>query len=246
MGRFNGKVALVTGAASGIGAAIVARLLEEGASVASTDLTAPESAPDSAPMPLSLDVTREADWIAAIDAILARHGQIDVLVNNAGISATQPQPIRDTSLEDWRRVNAVNLDGVFLGMKHAMRAMQGKGGSIVNIASMLSFIAIPDSAAYCASKGGVLQLTRAGALEGAAMTPQIRVNSIHPGYVETPLLSKRLAQRPGLRETLTAQTPLRRLARPEEVASVCCYLASDEAGYATGAALTIDGGFTIR
>lgn len=243
MTQLTGKIALVTGAASGIGAAIVTRLLAEGATVVATDLTIP-------PKPkfefLRLDTGSEMAWITAIDATCQKHGRLDILINNAGISAASPTPIRDVTLEDWQKVMSVNLDGVFLGMKHAMRAMDGIGGSIVNIASMLSFIAIPDSAAYCASKGGVLQLTRAGALEGALMRPAVRVNSVHPGYVETPLLSARLGQRPGMEDRLTGLTPLGRLALPEEVASAVTYLASDEASYMTGSAMTIDGGYMIQ
>ena len=243
MAQLTGKIALVTGAASGIGAAIVARLLAEGAIAIASDLSI---SPGAETEFLHLDTADEGSWITAIDSVCGKHGRLDILVNNAGISAATPTPIRDVALQDWQKVMSVNLDGVFLGMKHAMRAMEGKGGSIVNIASMLSFVAIPDSGAYCASKGGVLQLTRAGALEGAAMRPPVRVNSVHPGYVETPLLAARLAQRPGMEDRLRGQIPLGRLARPEEVASAVTYLASEEAGYMTGSALTIDGGFVIQ
>lgn len=246
MGRLAGRRAIITGAGSGIGAAIATRLLAEGAQVLLTDLTAPVLGADVQGSSMALDVTREADWEGVIAATLADWGGLDILVNNAGISAPVPGAIRDVTLQDWQRIMAVNLDGVFLGMKHALRAMDGRGGSIVNLASMLSFIAIPNSPAYCASKGGVLQLTRAGALEGAAMVPPVRVNSVHPGYVETPLLAHRLQQRAGLQEQLTGQTPLGRLGRPEEVAAAVAYLVSDDAAYTTGAALTVDGGFVIR
>ena len=246
MTRLKGRVALVTGAASGIGAAIVDRFLAEGARVLATDIAALPQQEGDRLKHLRLDAAAEEDWIAAIRAAREELGPLDILVNNAGISSARSAPVQDFDLAEWRRVMAVNLDGVFLGMTHAMRAMQGRGGSIVNIASMLSFAAIPDSPAYCASKGGVLQLTRAGALDGAALVPPVRVNSVHPGYVDTPLARFRFDQISGARERIEGQTPLGRLAAPAEIAAAVAFLASDDASYVTGSALIVDGGYTVR
>lgn len=243
MKKFAGKTALVTGAASGIGKATAALLREEGACVVSTDIAISEQNPEPAHLELNHDTASESDWERVIERTINAFGGIDILINNAGISAKQPGPIRQIELSDWRQVMAVNLDGVFLGMKHAMRAMDGSGGVIINIASILSFAAIPNSAAYCASKGGVLQLTRAGALEGAQMSPVVRVNSVHPGYIETPLVGIRFGQQPEMRTRIESQTPLNRLGQPEEIARTVGFLASDDASYATGAAFTIDGGY---
>lgn len=244
MKRFAGKIALVTGAQSGIGAATAALLRAEGAQVAATDImTKEESVDQDNHLSLPHDAASERDWERVIARTIEVYGGLDILINNAGISAKEPGPIKDISLDDWRHVISVNLDGVFLGMKHGMRAMDGRGGSIVNIASILSFVAIPNSAAYCASKGAVLQLTRAGALEAARMSPAIRVNSVHPGYIETPLVGFRFDQNPAMRSKIEKQTPLNRLGKPEEIAKTVAFLASDDASYATGAAFTIDGGF---
>jgi NAD(P)-dependent dehydrogenase (short-subunit alcohol dehydrogenase family) len=155
------------------------------------------------------------------------------------------KPLVDLTLEDWRRVTAVNLDGVFLGVKHAARVMaHAGGGAIVNVSSMLAFVGTPNAAAYCAAKAGVANLTRAAALELAASG--IRVTSVHPGYVETPLLQSRLDAAPDRRATLERLTPAGRLAAPEEIASAILYLASDEARFMTGTGLLIDGGYTAQ
>lgn len=245
-GRLEGKIALVTGGASGIGAAVVARFLSEGARVVATDITdIPEAATDRL-IPMRQDTRNEDDWLATIEHISASLGPLDILVNNAGISAEKSTGIADTSLEAWRRVLSVNLDGVFLGLKHGMRAMSGRGGAIVNVGSVHSFVAIPNSAAYCASKGGVLMLTKAAALEGAALPSPVRVNSIHPGYVDTPLLQSRMAQDPDRLAKVTSATPLQRLARPDEIAAALMSLVTDEASFITGTALCIDGGYTSR
>ena len=245
MGRLDGKIALITGSASGIGAACVDRFLAEGARVVATDV-APQQSSSDACLTLEHDVGDEAAWQAVLHRTTERFGGIDILVNNAGISARVPGPISEIALEDWRRVIGVNLDGVFLGIKHAMRAMSGRGGAIVNMGSVHSFVAIANSAAYCASKGGVLLLSKAAALEGAAMKPPVRVNSVHPGYVATPLVDARTKQRPGMRTVIEENTPLGRLARPEEIATVVLNLVTDDGSYVTGSAVTVDGGFTAR
>jgi NAD(P)-dependent dehydrogenase (short-subunit alcohol dehydrogenase family) len=242
-GRLSGKVAIVTGASSGIGRAVAELFAAEGARVLGTDITPPAVEIKGCDCLLH-DVSNEADWRAIVDAARSRQGRLDILVNNAGISASVALPLADVSFEDWRRVLAVNLDGVFLGMKHAMKAMAGAGGAIVNVASVHGFVAAPNTAAYSASKGGVTMLTKVGAVEGARMAPPVRVNSVHPGYVETPLVAARFAERPERRGHVEQATPLGRLATPNEVASAVLYLASDEAAYVTGSALTVDGGYT--
>ncbi|MER2535604.1 MAG: glucose 1-dehydrogenase [Rhizobiaceae bacterium] len=243
--RLNGKVALVTGGASGIGLAAVRRFEAEGASVVAADIRPDGPARTPTLLPVTLDVADEQGWISAVAAAEAEFGRLDILVNNAGIGV--PGPIVDLSLADWRRVMAVNLDGVFLGIKYAVPAMRrAGGGAIVNVSSMLGHVAVAGAAAYCASKGGVALLTKAAALELAADGGNIRVNSVHPGYVETPLLQGSLDRNPARREKITAQTPIGHLGRVDDVASAILYLASDEAAFVTGAGLVVDGGYTAQ
>ena len=187
------------------------------------------------------DVTEGSDVAAMVDAARAAFGGLHVMVNNAGIDGTMG-PIADCSEENFDRVIAVNLKGVFLGMKHALPVMvAGGGGSVVNIASAAGLVGFPMLPAYCASKGGVVQLTRAGALEYAAAG--VRVNAICPGVIDTPLTA---GIDPGMTDAATAMTPLGRLGRPSEIAALAVFLASDESSYMTGAAVSIDGGFTTH
>ena len=242
-GRLEGKVAIVTGAASGIGRATAETFAAEGACVVASDV-APMAEGGTEWLTVRHDVADESHWVAVFAAAQARFGMVDILVNNAGISAAVPVPVSEVTLDDWRRVLSVNLDGTFLGMKHAMGAMAERGGAIVNVASVHGFVAAPNTAAYSASKGGVTMLTKVGAIEGARLPFPIRVNSVHPGYVETALVAARFAQRPDRRHQVEQATPLGRLATPKEVAAAILYLASDEAAYVTGSALTVDGGYT--
>jgi 3(or 17)beta-hydroxysteroid dehydrogenase len=243
--RLQGKVALVTGGASGIGLATARRFAAEGAQVVATDIDVSGLTPSERLAPLKHDVADEDGWREAVRAAEARFGRLDILVNNAGIGV--PGPIVDLSLADWRKVMAVNLDGVFLGIKHAVPAIRrAGGGSIINISSMLGHVATVNAAPYCASKGGVALLTKAAALEMAAEGGTIRVNSIHPGYIETPLLQSRLDADPARRARITAQTPIGHLGRTEDVASTAVFLASDESAFMTGSALVIDGGYTAQ
>lgn len=242
--RLKGKIAIVTGAASGIGRAIAERFHAEGASVIVADLEVDEAFSGENRASVRLDVTRERDWEETMGAVVQKFGTPDILVNNAGISGKTALLIKDLSLADWQRVLSVNLDGAFLGTRAALRAMAGTGGSIINIASIHSFVAAAGTAAYSASKGGLTMLTKVAAVEGAASEVQIRVNSLHPGYIETPLLTARFSQAPDRRDAVLAATPARRLGQPEEVASAALYLASDESAFTTGASLTLDGGYT--
>src|SRR4051794_13733993 len=182
-----GKVALVTGAASGVGAATAARLADAGYTVVLTDIEPVGDIVDGA-LCLEQDVTDEADWERVIASVLEAHGRLDVLVNNAGVG--HAGPVTKTSLEEWRRVMAVNLDAVFLGTKHAVRAMQrgGEGGSIVNVSSATGLMPAPFLSTYCASKGAVSPFTKAVALECAG--DSIRVNAVLPGPVRTPIWDK--------------------------------------------------------
>ena len=254
-GRVAGKVALITGAAEGIGAASARALGAEGAKLVLTDINdngvkafaAELERSGVSAIGLGHDVTDEAAWEAAMAAALSRFGKLDVLVNNAGIAFVGPT--EETTLADWRRMLAVNLDGVFLGTKHAIRAMKGKGGSIINISSILGIDGAATAAAYCASKGGVRLLTKAVALECGEAGNGIRVNSIHPGYIHTSMFDSDIAAFGSLEakmKKVSALHPIGRIGQPEEVAAGILFLASDESSFMTGSELVIDGGYTAR
>jgi len=257
MQRFEDKVALVTGAARGIGAAIAHRLASEGALVWVTDCDAPGAAAlaaeiGTAARPLALDVRDESAWVAVMAAVRARDGRLDVLVNNAGITGHHdgagPQDPEHVSLADWRAVHAVNLDGVFLGCKHAIAAMRPqRRGAIVNISSRSGLVGIPGAAAYASSKAAVRNHSKTVALWCAGQGLAIRCNSVHPGAILTPIWEAMLgdgdtAARAAKLAALVQDTPLKRFGTPEEVAAMVAYLASDEAGYVTGSEFDIDGG----
>jgi len=251
MGRVQGKIALVTGGASGIGHAIAELLAEEGATVIVADLASrqPEKAVSALRQRGSfrvLDVTREDDWIAATDALVSEFGRLDVLVNNAGIALLKD--IETTTVEEWRSLMAVNLEGVFLGCKHAVRVMKGNGaGSIVNMSSVAGIIGHGGLPAYCASKAGVRLLTKSVALHCARKGYNIRCNSVHPSFADTPMLQTMVASARNPEKTLAlyrAAAPLGRLARPFDVAQTVLFLASDESTFTTGAELVVDGGLT--
>lgn len=267
-GRVFGKVALVTGAASGIGRATVLRLAAEGATVVATDidtLGGEETArlaraTGGRAMFMAHDVASEADWRDVIDTVIAAHGALHVLVNNAGIALAG-----DTfamSHEEWRRQLAVNLDGVFLGVKHGVPLMsRSGGGSVVNVSSVAGLIGTPGLAGYSASKGGVRLFSKSVALECARARNGVRVNSLHPGIIDTPIWRtnarvrptgsggmvaglKRLWRRAVLGMAGRAGAPLGHAGTAVDVANGILYLASDESRYVTGSELVIDGGLT--
>jgi 3(or 17)beta-hydroxysteroid dehydrogenase len=238
------KAALVTGGASGIGRATAVRLADAGFRVIVTDVDPAGRqvvADIAGAVFVEHDVTDESSWERAIATVLDVHGRLDVVVNNAGIPYVRA--VTDTTLAEWRALMAVNLDGVFLGTKHGVRAMRrhGDGGSIVNVSSAAGLVGSPLSSAYCASKGAVRLFSKAVALECASEA--IRVNSVHPGAVRTPIWAK-VGVSPELQVAVGAASPLGRMAEPEEVADAIVYLASDASRYVTGSELVIDGGFT--
>ncbi len=189
------------------------------------------------------DVADEDGWRTIVARLERDYGRLDVLVNNAGFGWLKN--ITDTALEDWRRLMAVNVDGVFLGMKHCIPLMaRGGGGAIVNMSSMYGTVGNAGTSAYCASKGAVTMMTKAVALECAEANNGIRVNSIHPGYVTTPSVAETLTSEQV--NALRALHPLNRLADPQEIARATLFLASSDASFMTGAALHVDGGFTAR
>lgn len=250
MYRLTDKTCLVTGAARGIGAAIATAFADEGADVIVTDIdtaAGQETARSIGARFLPLDVSREADWQAAAEACPT----LDVVVNNAGITGFEGTPPvshdpENASLEDWRAVHAVNLDGTFLGCRYAIRAMRAGGtGSIINISSRSGMVGIPMAAAYAASKAAVRNHTKTVALYCAGQGLNIRCNSIHPAAVMTPMWEPMLgdgADRDARIAAFVADTPMKRFGHPEEIASLAVLLASDEAAYMTGSELTIDGG----
>lgn len=251
-GRLDGKSTLVTGAAGGIGHAIARRFGEEGARVTLCDLDAEKGRAAAATLVeaglaaifVTLDVTDEESWGAAVEAAQSRHGPLDVLVNNAGIVLPPPASFEDTPLADWRRVMAVNLDGVFLGTRAGVRAMKGQGGSIINMGSVAAYIGTPGGAAYGSSKGGVRTLTKQAAVACAKMGYRIRINAIHPCYVWTPLVEARATSVFGeerAKEEIRAMHPFRCLAEPEDVANAALFLASDESRLVNASDLVVDG-----
>ena len=259
MARVAGKTALITGAASGLGAASARLLAREGATVVLTDMNDAAGqgvlrdieAEGGSGMYLHLDVAREDDWIGAMALIKQRFGRLDVAVNCAGTAIARSFPT-DTTLDDWRRLMSVNLDGVFLATKYALAAMQESdpvNGSIINISSVLGLVGMPDIAAYNASKGGVRLYSKSVALSCAERKLNVRVNTIHPGFIYTPLLQKamdRFDDAEAGRRHYDALAPVGHLGEPQDIAYGVLYLASDESKFVTGAELVIDGGYTAR
>ena len=235
------KIVLVTGAAGAIGAAVVAAIKRAGGSAIATDLAA------GAGIDGTLDVTAEADWQRVAAEADRNYGQLDGLVNAAGIAAVGS--IEKTDFATWRRVLSINLDGTFLGCKYAFPLLRKKGGSIVNLSSVLGLVGSSNLTAYNASKGGVSLLTKSVALNGARYRPAVRCNAVCPAFVEGPMvdvIAHGTKNPEAVRQRLMNDIPVGRMGRPEEVAGLCVYLLSDEAGFITGADFPIDGGLTAK
>ncbi len=241
-GRLEGKVAMVTGAAQGLGASTVRRFVEEGAHVLASDVLVDMGRQSIEGLSnvafVELDVTNEQQWGDAYDECVRRFGAPDVLVNNAAMVRTNK--IHEEDLSGWNQVLAVNVTGAFLGMKTVLpQMMERRAGSIVNIASIWGMVGAGSSAAYQASKGAITLLTKNGAISYAEYG--IRVNSVHPGGMKTALIDAAEAE-----EAVAAATPFGRVGRADELADIVVYLASDEASFATGAEFVIDGGYTAQ
>ncbi len=261
-GRVAGKIACITGAASGLGRGAAIRLAAEGATIVATDVQADRGAAVVAEIVaagghavfLQHDVTSEDRWRSIIADIKARYGRLDVLVNNAGIGLSGP--VTEMSLDDWRRQTAVNLDGTFLGVKHGLPLMRaGGGGSIINLSSIAGIKASGNVSGYCATKGAVRLFTKSVALECAAARDGVRVNSVHPGIVETAIWDTLIGTtedgsngRPRtatLEAATNATIPFGYQGTPEDIAQGILWLASDDSRYVTGTELVIDGGRAI-
>lgn len=249
MHRLSGKFCVITGAARGIGKAIGKAFIEEGATVLLTDNdaeTLAQAGQELGSPTLILDVEKEADW----ERLAELHPAADVVVNNAGITGLEaglaPHDPENASLEDWRAVHRVNLDGTFMGCRYAIRAMKEKGaGSIINISSRSGMVGIPGAAAYASSKAAIRNHSKSVALYCAQWGWNIRCNSIHPAAIMTPMWEPMLGEgnhREAAMAAMVKDTPLRRFGGVDEVAAAAVLLASDEASYITGTEMTIDGG----
>ncbi|MFZ5929886.1 MAG: SDR family NAD(P)-dependent oxidoreductase [Pseudomonadota bacterium] len=265
MNRLDGKVALVTGGARGLGGATAKLMAAAGASVLITDLLDEVGAATVAEIEkaggkaafLHHDVVNETGWQNAVKHAVDHFGGLDILVNNAGI-ADAGKPIIETTLEQWRRVIAVDLDSLFLGIKYATPALGARaskwpgGGSIINISSIMGLIAMPNAASYIAAKGGVRLLTKAAAMELAPS--KIRVNSVHPGFTETDMVKnalKDLGKGVGvgenvIKDMITARHPIGRMGVPMDIANAVCFLASDDSSFMTGSEVVVDGGYVAQ
>ena len=259
MDRVKGKVALVTGARRGLGAAISAMLASEGAKVVLTDRKADGSEEVMKQIAdaggeavfIEHDVTSEDSWNNAIAETLKAYGKLDILVNNAGVGAGQN--IEEATLEEWRWVMSINLEGTFMGTQKAIAAMkESGGGSIVNISSIEGLVGESRMVAYDASKAGIVLLSRSAALHCAKNKYNIRVNTVHPGFINTKMVQGFLKAISGdgdvarARAELEAKHPLGHLGEPDDVAYAVLYLASDESKFATGTELVVDGGYTAQ
>lgn len=259
MNRVDGKTAIVTGGGSGIGAATSRLLARAGARVVVTDID-PKSAGEVASeiiedggdaLPLHHDATNEQQWDQVIDKTLAEYGKLDILVNNAGVSGAGTGTLEDQSFEDWRKVMNINLDAVYLGTRRAVIAMKHHGGSIINISSVMGIVG-GAGPAYNASKGGVRLLTKSVAVHCGNLGYNIRVNSVHPGYIWTPMVANIVDAAPpeanmteaGLKAMLIEKHPIGRLGEAEDIARGVLFLASDDSSFMTGSELVIDGGYT--
>jgi 3(or 17)beta-hydroxysteroid dehydrogenase len=246
MDRLRDKVALITGGASGIGAAAARAFADEGARVVVADVQADLGEAVARAVDgvfLKLDVAHEPDWRRAEASIAERHGRLDVVFNNAGVVCGQS--IEDVDLATWNRVVSINLTGVMLGCQMGIRRMKanpgGPSGSLINTASTAAYAALPD-VAYSSTKSGVRLLTKSVAIHCARAGYAIRCNSLHPGATDTPILGPALQAAPQIKAVFDAMSPMGRMGRPEEIAAMAVFLASDESSYVTGAEMLVDGG----
>lgn len=252
MSRVADKVVLVTGAGSGIGRASAKLLAAEGATVIVTDVNRAGGL-ETVQQIASLnsggnarfeeqDTAKEADWKRIIDDIMAREGRLNGLVNNAGIAGPFPSAFEGESLDQWRRILSINVEGVFLGCKYGVPALRASGGgSIVNMSSLAAFLGTPDLSAYGASKGAVRQFTKTVAMDCARKGYKVRCNSVHPGIIMTPM-GEHILPSEKARERTRQRVPIGHFGTPEDIAYGVLYLISDESRFMTGAELVIDGG----
>lgn len=252
MNELKGKVAIITGAASGIGQAAAELFAAEGAVVIAADVRDDAgqaivdrlAASGHTACYIHADVSQESDVAAMVHLALSQYGRLDVLFNNAGIEGEQA-PTADATLENWEHVIGINLKGVFLGLKYGIGAMlEHDGGSIINNASVAGLVGFAGIPAYCASKGGVVQLTRTAAIEYA--THGVRVNCLCPGVIDTPMVERFTHQQAEAVEQMKALEPVGRLGSAREVAELALFLASDRSSFITGAVIPVDGGFVAR
>ncbi|WP_312992791.1 SDR family NAD(P)-dependent oxidoreductase [Chryseobacterium flavum] len=250
MKRFENKVAFITGGNSGIGKAVAVLMAREGAKIVIADIkenkeTLEEVLKEGTDARfIACDVSRAEEVEKAVNETVKEFGSLDVAVNNAGI--VDASPIHEKSIDEWQKVININLNGVFYGMKYQITQMrkQKSGGAVVNIGSIMSQVAEFGIASYASSKHGLVGLTKVAALENG--TNNIRVNSIGPGYIETPLLMDNAAQSEEYRSYMESKHAMKRLGKPEEIAKAVLFLASEDASFCTGAYLPVDGGYLIQ
>lgn len=253
--RLESKIVLVSGGGSGIGEAVCMACAEQGASIVVTDIDYQSAANvvdrivsgGGTALALEQDVASESGWEEAIQKVMYQYGRLDVLVNNAGIVI--PGTIEEVSMEEWLKTEAVNVHGVYLGTQKAISVMRETGGSIINISSIDGIIGDPKAVSYNSSKGAVRTLSKSAALHCAESRYRIRVNSVHPGYIRTPLVEQAFSEAGDewvaeYERLKLSRIPMGELGTPEDIAHGCVYLASDESRYVTGTELVIDGGFT--
>lgn len=256
--RLKNKIALVTGAAKGgIGSAICDLFSAEGATIIASDINTEGlqqtvdaiTAAGGRAIAKYQDVTDPQSWTDIVNGVVDEFGGLDILINNAGI--VHAANIEIETLEGWKNMQKVNSESVFLGTQAGVRAMKSKGGSIINISSIMGLVADEEEPAYNASKGAVRLMSKSAALHCAAKDYGVRVNSVHPGFIETPLISGAAARMKKedaekIIARIYSNIPMKKMGKPDDIANACLYLASDESAYVTGSELVVDGGYTCR